>query len=355
MASPGTALVIGASGVTGTPLVEQLIGSGWQVIAVSRRAPVLRSGIQTTTLQHLAVDLADAQATRAAFARLGNVTHVFHCANDPSPDVRLRMLSNVLTAIEPAARRLANVNLMQGTKYYGCHLGPFSVPARETDPRIPGADFYYGEEDFVRVCQYGKRWTWTALRPHAVCGYAAGNPMNLAVVLAIYGSICKAIGAAFAFPATEACFAARFNVMDAELLARAMIWCSTRSKCGNQAFNVNNGDVFAWRELWPRIAAFFELECAGPNDQPPLGEFFAAHMQTWRTLTARHGLKAFPHERLGQWVQGDYRFPNSRLACEYDVNADLGKLRAHGFAEHVDSGQMFLRLFARLREEQVIP
>ena len=349
-----TALVIGASGVTGTPLVEQLLAAGWRTVAVSRRAPQLRGDAQTKTLQHLSVDLVDEQATRAAFARLGDVTHVFHCANDPRGEVRLRMLSNVLTAIEPAARRLANVNLMQGTKYYGCHLGPISVPARETDPRIAGADFYYSEEDFVRVCQYGKRWTWTAVRPHAVCGYAAGNPMNLAVVLGIYGSICKAIGAAFAFPASERCFTARFNVMDAQMLARAMIWCSTTSRCANQAFNVNNGDVFAWQELWPQLAAFFELQSAGPSGQG-LGEFFAAHAQTWRTLTERHGLNAFPYERLAQWLQGDYRSPNSRLACEYDVHADLSRLRAHGFAERVDSGQMFLRLFTRLREEHLIP
>jgi nucleoside-diphosphate-sugar epimerase len=243
---------------------------------------------------------------------------------------------------------------MQGTKYYGCHRGPISVPARETDPRVAGADFYYSEEDFVRVCQYGKRWNWSALRPHAVCGYGAGNPLNLGVVLGIYGSICKAIGAACAFPASDECFTARFNVMDAELLARAMIWCSTTPKCANQAFNVNNGDVFAWRDLWPSLAAFFELKSGGPCSQS-LAQFLTAHQQTWQSLTVRHGLRAFPYERVAQWVQGDYRVPNSRLACEYDVHADLGKLRAHGFSEQVDSGKMFCRLFARLRAERVIP
>ena len=354
MARGRTALIIGASGVTGTPLVEALIESGWRVVAVSRRVPELRSGLETAHLRHLSVDLADGQATRAAFAALSDVTHVFYCANDPRPDVRLRLLSNVLTAIEPAAAHLANVNLMQGTKYYGCHLGPFPVPARETDPRIAGADFYYSEEDFVRVCQYGKRWTWTAVRPHAVCGYAAGNPLNLAVVLAIYGSLCKALGRTLPFPANEACFTARCNVMDANLLARAIIWCSTTSRCVNQAFNVNNGDVFSWRELWPQLAAFFELESAGPDAQS-LADFLAAHEKTWCLLSEHHQLRPFPYARVAQWVQGDYRRPNSRLACEYDVHADLGKLRAHGFRERVDTAPMFTRLFARLRSERVIP
>ena len=354
MARHATALVIGASGVTGTPLVEQLLGSGWRVFAVSRRAPALRNAISTEHLKHVPVDLADAAAVSRAFAAFHDVTHVFYCANDPRPDVRLRLLSHVLTAIEPVARKLANLYLMQGTKYYGCHLGPISVPARETDPRIAGGDFYYSEEDFVSVCQYGKRWTWTALRPHAVCGYAANNPLNLAVVLGIYGSLCKALGRAFQFPASPACFAACFNVMDAELLARAAIWCSTTPRCANQAFNANNGDVFRWAELWPQLAAYFEIEPAGPGGQP-LAECFAASAEDWRELSERHRLKAFPFERVAQWLQGDYRFPNSRLACEYDVHADLGKLRAHGFRERVDSARMFTRLFARLREERVIP
>lgn len=349
-----TALVIGATGVTGSPLIEQLLGTGWRVVAVSRRTPQLRAGVTITKLRHVAVDLTDADWTRAASAALDDVTHLFYCANDRQLDTRLRLLNNVLDGIEPATSNLVNVNLMQGTKYYGCHLGPFKVPAQETDPRIGGADFYYSEEDFVRRRQQGKRWTWTALRPHAVCGYAAGNPMNLAVVLGIYGSICKALGNPFVFPADEACFEARYNVMDADLLARAAIWCSTTRSCGNEAFNVNNGDVFRWRDLWPQLAAFFGLEAQGPGAQS-LPAFLAAHEQTWRLLSERHQLKAFPYERAPSWTQGDYRPPSSRLACEYDVVSDLGKLRAHGFFERCDSGQMFTRLFARLRHEQVIP
>ena len=33
------------------------------------------------------------------------------------------------------------------------------------------------------------------------------------------------------------------------------------NSCANQAFNVTNGDVFRWSQLWPVIAAFFDLPC----------------------------------------------------------------------------------------------
>ena len=350
----GSALVIGATGVTGTPLTEELLAAGWAVHAVSRRSPMLQAGTDASRLQHVPLDIADAQACKATLGRLGDVTHLFHCANAPDAATRLALLRNVLDAVEGSHARLANVHLMQGTKYYGCHIGPFKVPARESDPRISGADFYYTEEDFVRARARGKGWTWTAVRPHAVCGHARGNPLNLAVVLAIYGALRQEANEPFYFPSTPASFETRLNVVDSGLLGRASIWCATTPGCGNEAFNVNNGDVFRWQDIWPALAAFFGLEPAGAAGER-LPEFLARRESAWQHLTAKHDLAAFPYERVARWAQGDYSPPDSRFACEYDVVSDLSKARRSGFEESVDTTQMFLRQFARLRDERVIP
>jgi nucleoside-diphosphate-sugar epimerase len=349
-----TALVIGATGVTGAPLTEELLAAGWPVYAVSRRAPMLRAGLEASRLHHVAVDLADANACSIALGRLGDVTHLFYCGNAPDSATRLRLMGNVLDAVERGSPGLQNVHLMQGTKYYGCHLGPFKVPARETDARVAGADFYYSEEDCVRARARAKRWTWTAVRPHSVCGYARGNPLNLAVALGIYGSLKRAAGEPLAFPSTPACFETRFNVVDSELLARAAIWCSTTPACAGEAFNVNNGDVFRWKDIWPALAEFFRLDAAGPQSQR-LPEYLAGNEGAWERLAHAHKLAPFPYERVAAWAQGDYRAPSSRFACEYDVVSDLAKARSCGFDETVDTTRMFLRLFERLRAERVIP
>ena len=348
-----TALVIGATGVTGTPLTEELLAAGWPVYSVSRRAPMLRAGVDTSRLHRIAVDLANADACASTLGRLDDVTHLFYCVNASDSATRLRLMRNVLDAVEQGGAPLENVHLMQGTKYYGCHLGAFKVPARETDARVAGADFYYSEEDSVRERAQGKRWTWTAARPHAVCGYARGNPLNLAVALGIYGSLKRAADEPLAFPSTPGCFEARFNVVDSELLARASIWCSTTPGCGNEAFNINNGDVFRWKDIWPALAEFFGLEAAGPQAQR-LPEYLAEHAGAWQQLVQAHGLASFPYQRIAAWAQGDYRAPSSRFACEYDVVSDLSKARSRGFAEQVDTTRMFLRLFERLRAERVI-
>jgi nucleoside-diphosphate-sugar epimerase len=350
----GSALVVGATGVTGTPLTEELLAAGWLVHAVCRREPMLRAGVDTARLRHVAVDIADAQACRAALEQLRDVTHLFYCGNAPDPQRRLALMRNVLDAVEAGAPGLANVHLLQGTKYYGCHLGPFPVPARETDARVAGADFYYSEEDLVRTRARGKRWSWTAVRPHSVCGYARGNPLNLAVALAIYATLRREAGEPLSFPSTAASFERRFNVVDSELLGRASIWCAGSPHCANEPFNINNGDVFRWRDVWPALAGFFGLEPAGPADER-LPDYFARREPAWNAVVARHGLSPLPYGLFARWAQGDYVPPNSRFACEYDVVSDLAKARAFGFTETVDTAAMFLRLFARLRAERVIP
>ena len=350
---PNVGLVVGATGVTGTPMTEQLLSLGWRVYGLSRRFPQLKSGTPLDRLVHLPVDLSDPHSTRATLGRCSDVTHVFYSAHNGSGDIRKKMIANLLDALSEVPR-FANINLLQGMKYYGSHLGLYKSPAKETDPRVPGCDFYYSEEDLVARRQQGSAWTWTALRPHAVCGYAAGNPMNLATIIAIYGSLQRATGSDFAFPGTDACFTSLFQAVDAELLARAAIHVSTEPACGNQAFNINNGDIFRWKHVWPALAGFFELRSAGPTGNS-LADFLARQQAVWDALVSKHGLRPFPFERASRWAMGEYSGRNSRLACEYDLIADTLKLRKSGFGEVTDSQTMFLNIFKRLRTEKVIP
>lgn len=351
MNTPPVALVAGVSGVIGTPLAEQLLTLGWKVYGLSRHSPKLKSGTPLERLLPVAVDLRDSQSTRAVASKCDDVTHAFYCANDGSSEIRTRMIANLLDAVSEAPR-LANINLMQGMKYYGSNLGPFKTPAKETDPRVPGCEVYYAEEDLVLRRRQG--WTWTALRPHAVCGYAAGSPLNLATLLGIYGSILRETGEDFVFPGSDACFASLFQLVDAELLARAAIHVSTTPGCGNQAYNINNGDVFRWKHVWPALAKFFGLKPGGVTNKS-LADFLAGKQTAWDAITARHRLVSFPFERAARWAKGDYSGHNSRLACEHDIIADTLRLRKAGFAEVLDSEAMFLKIFERLRVERIIP
>ena len=346
-----TALVAGATGVVGRNLLRQLIPDpDWDVIAVSRRKPNIEGNYR-----HLSVDLLDPAYAKKKLGGLSEVTHIFYAAYIEKPSwsdmvaPNLAMLVNLIDAIEPAALNLAHVNIMHGTKWYGSHLGPFKTPAKENDPgRLP-PNFYYDQHTFIEERQVGKNWTWSTARPHSICGFAIGNPMNLVMVLAIYATISKALGLPLRHPGSEANAGALYNVTDSDLLARACVWMSTDPGAANEPFNITNGDLFRWQDMWPAMADYFGMETAHPQ-KIDLVHVMADKGPLWESLVNKHDLLPIPYEQLVAWTYGNFVF-----TPEFDIISSTIKARQYGFSEAQDSQEMFLRQFEGLRQNRIIP
>ena len=345
------ALVSGATGVVGRCLLEQLVERGdWDVVALSRRVPDV-AGRYT----HIAVDLEDPADCRAKLGGLDDVTHVFSAAYlqdaDPARLVsrNTALLVNLVNTVEAASPALEHVNLVEGTKWYGSHLGPFTTPARERHPRHAGANFYFDQQDWLEAAQNGKAWTWSAARPHAVCGFSLGSPMNLVMVLATYAAVCCELGLPFSHPGAPANWTALYQLTDAALLGRAMIWMATTPHCTNEAFNITNGDLIRWCNVWPRIADFFEMPMGDPQPRK-LVDFMADKGPVWDRIVAKHGLQPNALHTLAGFAFGDFVF-----ASTWDIVSDTGKARRHGFCESPDTELMLTVLLERFRADRVIP
>ncbi|MEV5026841.1 SDR family oxidoreductase [Paenibacillus sp. LPE1-1-1.1] len=348
-----TALVIGANGVIGRNLIEYLEQlPDWDIIGVSRRGGDSSNKGRT---RYEAVDLLNESDTREKLGRLTEVTHIFYAAYQDRPTwaelvpPNLSMLVNVVNAIEPVASDLRHISLMQGYKVYGAHLGPFKTPARETDAYHMPPEFNVDQQQFLERRQPGSDWTWSALRPSVVCGFALGNPMNLAMVIAIYASISKELGLPLRFPGKPGAYNSLLEMTDAGLLAKATVWAATDDRCANQAFNITNGDLFRWNELWPKIAASFGLETAPPL-QMSLDVVMADKEELWKAMVKKHGLVDNAYKDVSSWRFGDFVF-----SWDYDFFADGTKARRFGFHEFMDTEAMFLNIFEDLRQRKVIP
>lgn len=344
------ALVVGANGVIGGNLINHLLElEDWDIIGLSRRG-----GVSSDRVAYIAVDLLDREATRDALAGLSHVTHIFYAAFQDRPSwaelvpPNLAMLVNVVDAIEPVATRLAHISLMQGYKVYGAHLGPFKTPAREDDANHMPPEFNIDQQTFLERRQVGQNWTWSALRPSVVIGFGLGNPMNLAMVIAIYASMSKELGLPLRFPGRPGAYDSLLEMTDAGLLARATVWAATTPSCANQALNITNGDLFRWNEMWPKIAAFFELDVAPPLPMS-LSTIMADKEALWSDMVARHGLANNSFADVSSWAFGDAVF-----SWNYDFFADGSKARRLGFHEHIDTTAMFLSVFADLRQRKII-
>ncbi|EIV92292.1 SDR family oxidoreductase [Frankia sp. QA3] len=345
------ALVVGAQGVIGRTLVGHLAGLGdWEVIGVSRRG-----GPPAPRVRHVAVDLLDLDATRAALGGLRTVTHVFYAAYQDRPTwaelvaPNLAMLTHVVETLDAASPALRHVSLMQGYKVYGAHLGPFKTPARESDAGHMPPEFNVDQQDYLAARGWNAAWSWSAIRPSVVCGFATGNPMNLTMVLAVYASMSKELGLPLRFPGAPGAYDALLEVTDAGLLAKATVWAATTEACADQAFNINNGDLFRWSEMWPAIGRYFGLEVAPPLPMK-LESVMADKEELWTTMTACHGLAGHTFQEVSSW-----RFGDAVFSWDYDMFADGSKARRFGFHEYVETETMFHALFDDLRRRRVIP
>ncbi|MGO6694391.1 SDR family oxidoreductase [Rhizobium johnstonii] len=348
------ALIVGATGITGSNLAQHLLAEGgWSVSGLSRSASPI-AGVET-----LKCDLVDPDSVRGALVGL-RPSHVFITAWSRQETevencrVNGAIVRNVLDGLQGGS--VEHVALTTGTKHY---LGPFEsyaktqpeTPFREEQERLPGENFYYVQEDEVFAAAARDGFTWSIHRPHTLIGYAVGNAMNMAATLAVYASICRETGRPFIFPGSPQQWQAATDVTDARLLARHLQWAATTKAAANLAFNVVNGEVFRWKWLWPRIAAYFDIEAAAyPGVLNPLESQMADAEAIWDEMVRKYGLQPNALSHVASFWHSD-----ADLGRQVETFNDMGRSRKLGFMEYQDTTQSFTDAFDRLRADRIIP
>ncbi len=355
MDEQNVALIVGATGLSGTYAGRYLKQMGWTVVTLSRSAADL-----PWSDRHIATDLEDATASRTALAAATDVTHVFYCTwsrqatEDENVRVNAAMIRTLFDGI--AGAPLRHAALVTGLKHY---LGSFDdyakvkpyTPFLESSPRLPGPNFYYAQEDVLFEMADQRGFAWSVHRPHTMIGFVIGNAMNMAVTLAVYASICKHTGRPFVFPGSPEQYHAVADVTDARLLAKQLHWAATTPAAANTPFNTVNGDVFRWTWLWQQIANSFALTVGDyPGHATPLEAQMAAAPAIWPEIVAEHGLQDIPVGRLASWWHSD-----ADLGRTFECFTDMTNSRVRGFDAYQQTPNSFFDVFDELRARRIIP
>ena len=86
--------------------------------------------------------------------------------------------------------------------------------------------------------------------------------MNLTTSLGIYCAVTKELGEDLMWPGSPD-FYSKFDCFTSSRLhAKFNLWAALERspKVSNQAFNVVNGDVESWQNMWPKLANKFSLD-----------------------------------------------------------------------------------------------
>jgi nucleoside-diphosphate-sugar epimerase len=353
-----TVLVAGASGLVGYAALKHFAAAAeTDVIALSRRVP---PGVAA---RHLALDLTDTAACRDAADLLRQVTHVVYAAlfelpglvegwrNERQIETNGRMLRNLLDPLIAAAPGLRHVTLLQGTKAYGVHVRPLAVPAREGRSEMrEQPNFYWVQEDYLRGAQAGRDWHFTILRPVLIVGEAIGGAMNLIPALGAHAAVMRERGPILPYPGG----AERVGqAVDADLLARAIAWAGEAPAAVNETFNVTNGDVFTWPNIWPAIAEAVGMR-PGP-DEPFLLQSLGRG--DWDRARLRFGLKSPAlTDFVGQSLEyADYQMRYGHTEPGPPAIVSTVKIAQAGFHEVMDTELMFRKWFKVFQRKRLLP
>lgn len=356
---PRKIIVAGATGLVGSAVIRHFGGvAGCEVIALSRRPPRALHGAR-----HVPLDLTNAAQCAEIADQLRGATHLVYAALYEQPSlidgwrdphqigVNDAMLRNLMGVLVPAAPGLRHVALLQGAKAYGVHVRPLQVPAREDRSEMhEQPNFYWAQENFLRELQRGKDWHFSILRPVLIIGDAMGGAMDLIPPLGVYAAVLREQGEPLHFPGGGPRVG---QAVDVDLLARAIAWSGEAAAARNQAFNVTNGDVFTWENVWPAIADALDMR-PGAARPLSLSKESARWDARWTALRVRHKLTS---PDLASFVGLSFQYADYQMRFGH---ADSGpasflstvKINQAGFTEMMDTEAMFRKWFAHARAQR---
>jgi nucleoside-diphosphate-sugar epimerase len=362
----GKIVIVGASGLVGHAALKHFAAlADWEAVGVSRR-----QGLPGIRSPHYAVDLLNRTACQQFGARLKDVTHVVYAAlagegwnvhllAEDQLRMNLEMLKNVIEALETHARGFRHISVVHGTNAYGsARLGEltFRIPLRESDPRPEGRNFYHMQEDFLLEAAKDASWSYTIWRPVSIFGEAFGCRMNPIPALSAYATLLHNRGEPLYYPGNPDWVVVR-EAIDSEILAQAFEWAAHEPIARSETYNITNGDVFVWQELWPAIAEALGME-VGPPRPTLLRETMPRHADEWAQTVEQYNLRS--PSRLDEFagdsftfldrVFGDGQQPGTTVLLSPSV-----KLRTHGFEGCTDTQEMIKKWFKRMRESEYIP
>jgi len=143
------------------------------------------------------------------------------------------------------------------------------------------------------------------------------------------------------------------EMVDVELLARAVAWSAHAPAARDQVFNIANGDVYVWPDLWPVIAEEIGLPVGEP--QPiSVRAYIDERAGAWSRIVSRHGLRVAqnPAAFLGESASlADFALGN----CARTVLTSTIKIRQAGFHDCIDTARSVVKWIGRWREAGMLP
>ena len=397
-----TAIVVGATGILGRAIVNEMCRNltTWPTVHALSRS---KKEDYPNTVIHRHIDLLSSADDMAKDLQNVSGEYVFFTAwvNKNSEDENTKangdMLRNFLDALEKtgAVENLKRVILVTGCKQYGVHLGRPKNPMFESDPWLRDSkwpsNFYYRQQDILHAYCKKHNKEWIVTYPNDVIGFAEGNFMNLTTSIGLYAAVQKELGNdnELEWPGCEKFYTGFDTFTCSKLHAQFCCWAALEPKARNQAFNVTNGDVESWQNLFPKVAQRFGMKVKSDQftkpatlpsvmkleKEPPVVEVAVECglvgrteqnkvesridlvkwseqkevREAWKRLAEREGLVKDAFEHATWW------FLAFVLGRDFDLVVSMSKARSLGWNGYKDTWESLNEAFDELEINKILP
>ncbi|KXJ96353.1 hypothetical protein Micbo1qcDRAFT_210679 [Microdochium bolleyi] len=390
-----TALVFGASGVTGWAMVNEIINDypkkgTWKKVYALTNRPLSREASCWPDDPRLdivsGIDLLQGsqdeleQVMKDKIKGVENITHVIYLAYKAQADIAVELEENVamfkraMTAVDKLSPGLEFVVLQTGAKTYGCHLldehptDYIHVPLREDMPRLRQPHhnqlFYYPQLDWLaEFSAGGKTWGWCDTRPDIIVGFVPNqNFYSLGSALGVYLSLWRekfGEGAEAPYPGSTRAWRAQSIDSSADMIARQTLHVALAAPWSarqGEAWNVADARApSSWEAKWPVMCAYFGLRgVKRPEDNPvEVRTFIKENMDLWRQMEAKYGLQS-GHADSDRIFKGFEYFLLTLF--NFDRQYDMSKMYDEaGFTEERSTKETWGGVWDRMRAAKIIP
>ena len=192
---------------------------------------------------------------------------------------------------------------------------------REDDPRHMPPNFYYDQQDFLEEFQTGKRWTWSVGRPHAVCGFSTGGPMNLTLAIAVYCQRLQGIGAAAQLSGQARGLYRTLPMHGRRSSGQGRRVDGDRSEMRQPGVQHHQQRSHQVAEFVAQVRQLLRNGAGSATTCRPCA-VLADKGPIWEKIVEKNGLQKFRFEEIAVWG-----YPDGVFASDYDIVSDTSKAR----------------------------
>jgi nucleoside-diphosphate-sugar epimerase len=214
-------------------------------------------------------------------------------------------------------------------------------------------NFYWLHEDYIREKAQSCGFSYTILRPQLIVGPNHGVVMNLPPIVGAFAAMRHEEGAGFGFPGSADWV---WEAVDVRLVGNACVWAASAPQAAGETYNLTNGEVFLWRDMWPALAETLGVE-AGPDEPMSLADYFSARGPLWNQIVRRYQLQPIALDALlgESHHYADLCFAYGAEQSPAPTFVSTVKIKQAGFHETYNSEESFCYWLRDLQRRRVIP